>query len=297
MNRSELLIHSKVDQQPQRIIQYEPDHFKKVVVFLHGMQDDVTRYEAFAEFLAQHQLCVNLIELRGHGPYHQLGLFAKKNGWLIQIEDIHQIISMLAQHYQKEIILIGHSMGSLFARAYLKRQSRMLSRVILSGPPASNPFVKPLKLMLQSSPWLLRKQYSLLMHKKLLKEFNKEIENPRTEFDWLSFNSNNVDTYINNPYCGFKFSNQAYLDLFSLTLDVNQQPQESSHKNLDILICVGEYDPVALVQDGAVNQLEQQLSEMGHHVVQILYPHSRHEILFDDDQELVKEDILSFITA
>lgn len=39
------------------------------------------------------------------------------------------------------LILIGHSMGSLIVRAYLKKNSREVQAVVLSGSPSYNRFV------------------------------------------------------------------------------------------------------------------------------------------------------------
>jgi hypothetical protein len=40
------------------------------------------------------------------------------------------------------------------------------------------------------------------------KSFNKKIDQPRTESDWLSSQSTEVDKFVNDEYTGFLVSNQ-----------------------------------------------------------------------------------------
>ncbi len=55
-----------------------------------------------------------------------------------------------------------------------------------------------------------------MLEKMSVGAFNNRIENPRTDVDWLSANEENVDNYINDPYCGNGFTVSAFNDLFRL---------------------------------------------------------------------------------
>ena len=57
---------------------------------------------------------------------------------------------------------------------------------------------------------------SQLMMKMAFGSYNKQYPSVRTEYDWLSRNEANVDTYLADPYCGFMFTLNGYKVLFDV---------------------------------------------------------------------------------
>lgn len=292
MLRKKQQLKSKLDDYPIYFTSFIPEKIDHVMLLIHGMQDYSLRYECLVPSFMKNNICLVLVDLRGHGQNEFTGHFADQDGYLYQIEDLKQLIIYLKKSYHQNISLLGHSMGSLFTLALLDQIPLVLDKVILSGLPSPNPLTKPLSKVISKMPKVLRKVKSKKMHQQFLYQFNKSIKNPRTTHDWLSFNENNVDYYIQSDKVGFRFSNQAYLDLFNLlSLVYQDKPRLSSSYPLEILVLIGEHDPVVNLK-----KLEKKMKEFDS-VTLISYENSRHELFFDQDKEKVINDVLNFINS
>lgn len=121
---------------------YEPREgdIRSLVFFIHGMSDYRRRYDSFARFLAKEGHTVVLFDLRGHGESlvdGQRGFFFYNEGSERQIDDISLLIAYFKGKYSDpKTIIIGHSLGSLFARAFVKKNPSDLSALLLLASPA-----------------------------------------------------------------------------------------------------------------------------------------------------------------
>lgn len=83
-------------------------------------------------------------DMRGHGETSapaDYGYFGA-DGVAATLADLHQIGDVLRFKYPGlPMILLGHSMGSLVARAYAAERDEYLSALILSGEASNNPAV------------------------------------------------------------------------------------------------------------------------------------------------------------
>ena len=93
-----------------------------VLQISHGMAEHKERYEPLMEFLAEQGIVVAIHDHRGHGKSvraaEDLGYFYA-DGARALVEDLHQVTAWLRREYARELplYLLGHSMGSLAARA------------------------------------------------------------------------------------------------------------------------------------------------------------------------------------
>ena len=46
--------------------------------------------------------------------------------------------------------------------------------------------------------------------------YNKQIENPKTSYDWLTQNEEKVAAYVDDKNCGFTFTVNGFATLFAL---------------------------------------------------------------------------------
>ena len=88
----------------------------------HGMCEYIGRYDDFAGYMAQKGYVVCGNDHLGHGatssgPNGTDGYFAEKDGRKFVLQDLHEMNRLAREAYPGlPVILLGHSMGSFFAR-------------------------------------------------------------------------------------------------------------------------------------------------------------------------------------
>ena len=125
--------------------------------------------------------------------------------------------------------------------------------------------------------------------------YNKRFEG-RTDFDWLTRDTEIVDRYIADPYCGYLFTVQGMADLISANAASNLQTWYTAvPEDLPILLTSGAEDPVGDYGKG-VESVADGLKATGHgNVTMKLYPGCRHEVLNETNRQEVMEDLLAWI--
>ncbi|MEF9892454.1 MAG: alpha/beta fold hydrolase [Anaerorhabdus sp.] len=283
---------------------YRPeDYALGIIQVVHGMSEYGQRYEKFAQYMCKKGFVVITYDHRGHGPTcakEDLGFFDSEDGWLRLIEDAHFITDVVKREYPPNVpfILLGHSMGSLVARSYLKRFDYELDGLILSGPPTYQ--------IAARGGVMLAKHYckkegekarNPLLEKLSTGNFGKKFENKVSKNEWISKSTKNVENYDNDPLCGFPFTNKGYEDLFRLMIDMNSiKGWQCTNPKLPIFFVSGEYDPVTGGNKGLLNSINR-LKRAGYsNISQFVYPEMRHEILNEDNQEEVFKDIFEWVS-
>ena len=142
-----------------------------------------------------------------------------------------------------------------------------------------------------------KKHKSKSMDKIAFGSYGKNLEG-RTSFDWLTRDTEIVDKYIADPYCGYLFTVQGMNDLIRANMASNTDEWfQKVPKELPILLISGAQDPVGEWSKG-IEAISQKLSETGHNrVTTKLYPDCRHEILNELNKGEVMVDILSWMQA
>ena len=144
-----------------------------------------------------------LLSITGHGESVSesipLGYFADKNGWLVNLQDIHMFSLEIRERYPHlPFFILGHSMGALIGHSYLKRYEDIVDGAIFSGMPAYNNKAGAAKML---AGMMKPKSVSKLLVEG--SDYNRLLAKPNTRYDWLSYNTDNVDAYIADPLCGF----------------------------------------------------------------------------------------------
>ncbi|MET0125498.1 MAG: alpha/beta fold hydrolase, partial [Pseudomonas caspiana] len=108
-----------------------------VVMLSHGMAEHSSRYARFGLALAEAGFALYAHDQRGHGKTADQGLlghYADEQGWAKVVGDLASVAQAISQRYPGvPVFLLGHSMGSYVAQAYLQHHGAGLQGAILSG--------------------------------------------------------------------------------------------------------------------------------------------------------------------
>ena len=280
------------------VYEFIPDEPRAVVQLVHGMAEHIGRYAPFAEYLCEHGIAVVGHDHLGHGRTanspDELGYIADKGGADMLIADAMNVTRYIKEKFDLPIILFGHSMGSLVSRNYISRDSSLLEGCILCGNVQDTLKIAPAVTGFLAA--FGKKRDSRLLNSMAFAAYNKKIDDPRTEFDWLSENEQNVDNYLADELCGFNFKAKAMHDLATLNANVSGDSWiKGIRKDLPIYLFSGEDDPCGGYGEG-VRRISQKLEEGGVESVSLtLYPKMRHEILNETDNQRVMHDMLDAI--
>ncbi|MGY4492927.1 alpha/beta hydrolase [Pseudomonas sp. TE3610] len=274
---------------------------RAVVLLAHGMAEHGGRYGRLGQALADAGVALYAPDLRGHGRTAEggvLGHYADRNGWNSVLDDLALLSRHIRQaHPASPLFLLGHSMGSYLAQGYLLHHSASLQGAILSG---SNYQPAALYRAARLVARLERRRQgpkgrSALIEWLSFGSYNKAFKPTRTAFDWLSRDPREVDSYINDPLCGFRCTNQLWLDLLAGLAQISQPGNLAQiDRSLPVLIIGGSCDPVS--QGKRLTDLSQALGRNGNpRITLTLYPQARHEVLNEINREQVTADLLAWL--
>ena len=276
---------------------------KAVVQIAHGIAEHISRYDPFMFFLAENGYVAVGNDHLGHGLSAEnedgLGIFDTQNGWTYAVDDMKALRDQVRQEFHDiPYIFFGHSMGSFLTRTYLIRYPDQYDAAILSGTGQQSPALINAGFFAANLLTLLRGPGA---EGKLLKDmafgsYCKKIDNPRTPFDWLSTNEENVDRYIADPLCGFVAKCSMYRDMMGgLKFLTKQSNIDKMNKDAPIYFMSGAEDPVGDYGAG-VEKAYRAFCDAGlHDVTMKLYPGGRHEMLNETNREEVMQDILAWL--
>ncbi|ARB28674.1 alpha/beta hydrolase [Pseudomonas tolaasii] len=274
---------------------------RAMIMLSHGMAEHSGRYGRLAEALCAAGYGLYALDQRGHGRTADegtLGLYAEKDGWNKVVGDLASLNQHIAhQAPGLPIILLGHSMGSYIAQAYLLHHSASLNGAILSGSnfqPVALYRAAELIARIERARQGLRGR-SALIDFLSFGSFNKAFKPNRTAFDWLSRDPVEVDKYINDPLCGFRCTNQLWVDLLGGLQQISKASNLAQiDPGLPILVIGGECDPVS--EGKRLKSLAHALREAGCQNLQLtLYPQARHEVFNETNRDVVTADVLTWL--
>lgn len=279
-----------------------------LVQVCHGMAEHGGRYEQLAQHLTDAGWAVVAGDHRGHGltarrrstsaPAAPLGHFADRNGWDTVVEDVRALaLHATTQHPGVPHVLLGHSMGSLLARDYATRWGDELAGLVLSGTPAPAGVVGRAGRALAATLARVEgpRSTAKLMHRLTFGSYNAAFKPNRTEYDWLSSVEADVDSYVDDPLCGFTCTNAFYVDLIT-GLDRVNLPKVAARtpKGLPIWVLGGQLDPAGgpKAVTALVGLLEGQGVEL---VTATSYAEGRHEMFHEAERQRVFDELVTWL--
>ena len=282
---------------------YLPDEKspKAVVMIIHGMLEHSGRYERFAKKLTENEFAVVAYDHRAHGKTDpdKPGILDYDDGFQYMVSDIQFVRNEVHKKFQGlPVIIFAHSLGSFLTQRYMQLYDKAPAGIIYSGsngkPPSTiyGGWVLSRFLAKIKGP----KFKSRMIHKLSFEPFNAKFKPNRTDQDWLSRDTEEIDRYIRDPFCGIIPSVAFYKQIFSGLMTVSaHKPFAGKNPQTPIMIISGDQDPVSDMGRG-IQGLKKQLEKSGASNLTVnLYPGGRHELLNEINREEVMDDVVEWI--
>ncbi len=277
-----------------------------IVQLIHGMSEHIKRYESFALFLAKQGFVVCGHDHIGHGRSvsspDELGHMPPENGADVLVEDVDTLRSIASHAFGEDLpyFIFGHSMGSFTLRVYLTRHGEGLAGAVLCGTGQKPQFISLAGNALANLGAKIRGDHakSDLIHNMADGAFSRAVEDPQTEFDWISADRKNIEAYMEDDLSGFQFTLGGYAALTKLTLlAADLELAKKVPNELPLLFIAGAEDPVGDNGEGVKAAAAMMKKAGAEDVKVILYDGMRHEVLNEADASIVYEDILTWLEA
>lgn len=291
-------IKSSSDNLELELAYIEPkEEIKGVVQISHGMSEHKERYYDFMEYLKNQGYVVVINDHRGHGSSvktkEDLGYFYTEDISYI-INDLYDATKYIKNKYKdKKIYLFSHSMGTLVARGYIQKYDNEIEKLLLCGPPTKNELTKFAIKLSQVSKYINKDtKPSKLLNKLTFGSYNRgnTINN-----EWLSKSIDNVNKYNDDKLCGFIFTGNGFINLYKLMDNAFcKENYKMQNKSLPIFVIAGSEDPV-IQDEKKFLELVDFLKELGYKdVTSKLYKDLKHEILNEEEKNIIYKDVLDF---
>ena len=275
---------------------------KAILQISHGMVEHIERYDAFADYLSKRGFYVVGQDHLGHGASvtddEKHGYFHDTHGNEHVIGDIHKLRQITTSRYPNvPYFMLGHSMGSFLPRQYITMYGAGLAGVVIMGtgnqPLALVRLGKLLcRIVASVKGWTYR---STLINNMAFGGYNRKFRPARTPMDWISRNPENVDNYLQDSWCTFTFTVNAYYHMFrGMEQLLNRKNFARIPRDLPVLFVAGKDDPVGDFGKGVIAVYKKYKKEFDD-VSLKLYEHDRHEILNEIDRKDVYLDIYKWL--
>lgn len=277
---------------------------KATLLIVHGMAEHSGRYDAFAQYMAENGIAVLSYDQLGHGrtivSADELGYFEARYPMQTLLKDVVIMAEALKARYPGvPHFIMGHSMGSFITRCLLQHHSIEFAGAILMGTSDTDPLAKVFLPVTQLLNKVKPHQHNVLFAKTTNKILNGKLKDKTSDsqFAWVCKNPEALAAYEADPLCGFDFTNNGFLALFSLMLrGLAKEWAQTIDHDFPMLFVSGEEDPIGNMSKG-IKSLTKRMHTQGFtHIETLLYAGMRHEPLHEADRHTVYKDILHWLT-
>jgi len=273
---------------------------KAVVQIAHGAAEHALRYERFARFLNAAGYIVYANDHRGHcgtaAGLEKAGV-AGQDGWNGIVDDAYLLSQRIkAENPDMPFFLFGHSMGSMIAQQYMQNWGAELDGIILSGTLSTlgedvDTTIAYAESLAQANPDAPSELFG-----QMFAGFNQPYAPGKTGFEWLSRDEHEVQKYVDDPWCGFPFTNAMVADFFKGAREMWLPENEARIPvDLPMYIFSGAEDPVG-GNTLAVKALVERYQANGVRNISLkFYEGGRHEMLNETNRDQVHQDVLAWL--
>jgi len=274
---------------------------KAIVQIVHGGSEHGGRYWPLARALNDNGYVVYAEDHRGHGKTGELNGKLGDMGQANAFERVCEDVLSLGQRARSEnpglpLVILGHSLGSLITQRLLLQHSGSYAAAVLSGSPDIMSVANAADLVSAEVNRLGRSEVSEALEAGILEGFNAAFPDAATAYDWLSRDPQQVQLYIDDPWCGPPLCTGAWQDLIAAMLVTTQAPViKNVRKDLPLYILSGEADPVHGNWE-AIERLLENYKAAGLDNIQVqAYPGGRHEMFNETNRDEVVHNLLAWL--
>ena len=276
---------------------------RAVVHITHGMAEHSSRYSRFALELTAAGFAVFAHDMRGHGRTiaddAPQGVFAKSDGFNKVLEDQNEIINLIKKRLpSKPIICFGHSLGSIINLNFALKYPNQVNALACWNSGIETGLLPKASRIILAIEGFFRNQNlpSLIAWKLSFEAWNSKFKPNRTKSDWLSRDENEVDLYVNDPYCGFEVSISMWREVLGgIFYAGNKKNIQKLPKALPVHIIGGAEDPCTL-NGGDMEKLATKLQNIGlSDVTCNILKGTRHESLNEVNRDQTTEQFIKWL--
>ncbi|UCC21162.1 MAG: alpha/beta hydrolase [Promethearchaeota archaeon] len=293
---------------------WEPETASKAVVqFIHGLAEHAKRYERVAEALCKEGFMCYANDQRGHGLTAgdlteatlkgNAGVLGP-NGWRGVVNDVHELSKIIKRENPNlPLFLIGHSWGAMLAQDYIQDWGNEIKGCILSGTrgKASAVFIKGGKVIVKGEMKKLgATEPSQKMHDMNFKSNNQDWqkEEGATGYEWLSRNKEEVQKYIDDPWCGFVSPASLWLEfLKGFEKIYDSENEQKIPKDLPVFFISGTLCPIGKKTKFVQANIRRYKNNGMIDVDFKFYQDARHEIFNETNREEVFQDVIKWLNS
>lgn len=269
-----------------------------VIQFVHGMCEMKERYNHVIKYFTDRGYICVISDLRGHG---ENVLFEKDFGYFgddganLLVEDVHAVTIFIKNNYPDlPITLMGHSMGSLIARALAKKYDGDIDMLVLLGSPSMHK-LRSLGVHIVSLWSVFRDDHEVdkFIDKLIMGQYSKKYAHEAVPNSWICSDMKVVEAYNEDSRCGFTFTINGYKALCQLqTMVYSTRNWAMNNRRLKIMYLSGEDDPY-LIDKETFEKSVNVMRKVGYKNISTkLYEGKRHEILNESGYLEICEEIL-----
>lgn len=282
------------------MVMWEPKNEAKLIVqIIHGVTENIMRYEELAHFLNERDILVVGIDLLGHGLSTNSGnkkmYFGKEGSWFDVVKDVDTCLSIVKKDYPNiPYVMLGFSLGSFLLRTYLIDYPNNCDGGIIIGTGQTPNFQIVLAQMVVKNE---AKKYgdnvaTEQIRKLTFETYNKKFAPNRTPYDWLCSNNEELDKYINDPLRGEAMTVGLFREMLSgMKYTGNIRNIKKMNKDIPILLLSGSQDPVGDFGKGFDKAIRRFKRANIQSISSILYSNLRHDILHENIRLKIYNDI------
>jgi alpha-beta hydrolase superfamily lysophospholipase len=298
------------------VYKWEPESNPKAVVQIsHGMVEHAKRYERVADALCKDGYICYANDHHGHGMTagdlteatlkDRAGVLGP-NGWMGVVNSVIELTKIIkTENPNLPVFVLAHSWGSFVFHEVIQLQGAEYKGAIYTGSMG-----KSNKILIKTGRAIAKRQVEKLgpttpspkIDRLVFRSYNRPWKNEpnKTNYEWLSRDKEEVQKYVDDPWCGFLAPAPFFVEMFNALLRIwDRENEERIPKDLPFYILNGSLCAVSR-QLKDIKSLLERFKKLGiKDVSHKFYEGARHEIFNEikETREEVFKDIIDWLNS